>query len=774
MNYGVTVKGGVWPAAVMGKADDLKLFDKVNAVPNVPALRGDVVKMIDNSLTVKHLVQKGYGDLAYFDEGTETFLSKMKVTELEDVRVTAVDPKKAKITIAKKSYKVLADVDVESLLGMEVTAWVNDDDEIFFIDPDYDAVKIDIVKENVAKDATKIKLKLADASYKIADNVNVYINGETADLDDLKAGYYGYFVFNDDDQILYINVKYWNEVNAGVVTEVDTKNNIIHYFLLDDNDNELDLDEPDDGYVITLDGEKIDLEDIEVNDVIYVAEYDDMYHVVVVRNSVEGIVDKAKDDEVTIDGETYKVVGTTTYSIDEDKNIAVLDDANKIKDMVDEKAFAILDIAGELRHITSDVKATTDDIYGVVTKADDYNELVKIFANGSSKSYTIDGKIYEGNSANDSNKRTYTWLKDQTIDGTEAAYAIVRFALDKDGEIEDLFVLAKVDKNGGILDNYATTVVKSITITKFNDKHDTITAGDTYFVTSTTSIIDEIDDMDAVEWAKIEDKDVPGSGIGALIVSNSKNDAKLVIFKQGEYVKIVGDTDIYAVVLDKYYKGGDWKIKAAVHDGEETEYVLDSKSVTNIGEAIKFKLNSKDEIDTVIKFIYGDPISVAGGAITGKVTAKDGNYITIRGITYKADSLTLVYDVTDGLDEIEKASLSDIKANKTNVAVVAEGKAIKILYIISEDKVVTVDKTVVKDIAVDSLTVKVKLNIKNGDTVKLYLVDGTGADKAQRTFTATQDEVDKELTITATAGSYTLEIVVNGKVIESEAVRLRS
>ncbi|MFY9499678.1 MAG: S-layer homology domain-containing protein, partial [Tepidanaerobacteraceae bacterium] len=286
MNYGVTVEGGIWPAAVMGKADDLNLFDKVNAVPNVPALRGDVVKMIDNSLTIKHLVQKGYGDLAYYDEGTDTFLSKMKVTELEDVRVTAVDPKKAKITIAKKSYKVLADVDVESLLGMEVTAWVNDDDEIFFIDPDYDAVKIDIVKENVAKDATKIKLKLADASYKIADNVNVYINGETADLDDLKAGYYGYFVFNDDDQILYINVKYWNEVNAGVVTEVDTKNNIIHYFLLDDNDNELDLDEPDDGYVITLDGEKIDLEDIEVNDVIYVAEYDDMYHVVVVRNSV--------------------------------------------------------------------------------------------------------------------------------------------------------------------------------------------------------------------------------------------------------------------------------------------------------------------------------------------------------------------------------------------------------------------------------------------------------------------------------------------------------
>jgi hypothetical protein len=53
MNYGVTVEGAPWPAGVMGKADDLGLFDKVNALPDVPALRGDVVKMIDNCLNRK-------------------------------------------------------------------------------------------------------------------------------------------------------------------------------------------------------------------------------------------------------------------------------------------------------------------------------------------------------------------------------------------------------------------------------------------------------------------------------------------------------------------------------------------------------------------------------------------------------------------------------------------------------------------------------------------------------------------------------------------------
>ncbi|MGB4450566.1 MAG: S-layer homology domain-containing protein, partial [Tepidanaerobacteraceae bacterium] len=187
MNYGVTVEGGVWPAAVMGKADDLKLFDKVNAVPNVPALRGDVVKMIDNSLTIKHLVQKGYGDLAYYDEGTDTFLSKMKVDEI-DGRITSVDVKKNRVTITPDedeeditrptTYEVIDDsVDVDGLLGVEVTVWANDDDEVFFVDPDMDAVKVDVIDEDVAKDADEVALRIADDEFDVASNVKVYING---------------------------------------------------------------------------------------------------------------------------------------------------------------------------------------------------------------------------------------------------------------------------------------------------------------------------------------------------------------------------------------------------------------------------------------------------------------------------------------------------------------------------------------------------------------------------------------------------------------------
>jgi hypothetical protein len=695
MNYGVTVEGGQWPAAVMGKADDLKLFDKVNAVPNVPALRGDVVKMIDNSLTIKHLVQKGYGDLAYYDEGTDTFLSKMKVDEI-DGRITSVDVKKNRVTITPDedeeditrptTYEVIDDsVDVDGLLGVEVTVWANDDDEVFFVDPDMDAVKVDVIDEDVAKDADEVALRIADDEFDVASNVKVYINGESEDLEDLEAGMYGYFVFDDDDEIIYINVKDWNEVNAGVVTEVDE--NIISYFLETESESELDLEDPDDGYIIVLDGEAIDVDDIEKNDVIYVAEYDDMYYIIVVRNAVEGKVERIKDDEVKIDGKTYDVTNLTTYSLDEDDEIALYD-ADKAADLTGEEATAILDIAGDLRHITSAAEATSDEIFGVLTKVDVYNEVVKIFANGESKSYDIDGDIYKGDNVDAIKITDWDDLKAYT-DGTTADYAIVMFELNKDGEIEDLFVL------GGYKDNEFTAspnnndyTVKEYTIAEdgFDDKHDVIdtkTPKDAFFVKSTTKFIDEIDDMDDVKWEDIESKDVPANKVKAIIVSNDKGDAELVVFTKG-FSEIAEEEEL-GVVLDKFVEDGDWKATIAVYEGEEKDYLLDSKNDVNIGETIKFRVNSDNELTDIVKLMKESSGKLTGYDVAGLVENRDGSYITVNGVKYKADSLTLIYDVGDSIEDIDNAKLSDIKEDKSYIAMLTDGKLIKALYIVDAD-----------------------------------------------------------------------------------------
>ena len=385
MNYGVTVEGGQWPAAVMGKADDLKLFDKVNAVPNVPALRGDVVKMIDNSLTVNHLKQTGYGDFKQYeeDEGT-TFLSKLNVDEI-DGRVTAIDVKDNEITVTPDedeeditrptTYEVIDDsVDVDSLLGVEVTVWANDDDEVFFVDAKMEDVKIDIIDDVEDINDDKIGLKIADKTYKLDEHVFAFKNGEEVNLDELAEGMYGYFVF-EDNKILYINVKEWNEVEAGLVKEVEDE--LITYY---DGETETDIDltDPDDGYIITLNGEAIEADDIKANDVIYVAEYDDIYHIFVVRDTVEGELERIKSGEVRIDGKTYDVDALATFSPDENDNIYDYDvEDGKLEDMLGEDVVAILGLGGDVRHLVSDVETTSDDFYGILLKVDDYNDVVK-------------------------------------------------------------------------------------------------------------------------------------------------------------------------------------------------------------------------------------------------------------------------------------------------------------------------------------------------------------------------------------------------------------
>jgi len=219
----------------------------------------------------------------------------------------------------------------------------------------------------------------------------------------------------------------------------------------------------------------------------------------------------------------------------------------------------------------------------------------------------------------------------------------------------------------------------------FDDKHDTITAGsDTYFVTSSTVIIDEIDDIDVVKWDDIKEKSVPGSKAYAIFVTNSKNDAKLVVFVEG-FSEIAEDEEL-GVVLDKFIEDGKWRATIKVHKGEEADYRLDKKGDVEIGQVIKFTVKSDGKIAVTPVVTENGSGQAQGFDVTGLVSKKDGNYLTVNSVVYRADSYTLIYDVNDDdvLDDIAKASMTDIKAGKTNVGLIVEGKVIKVIYIVSE------------------------------------------------------------------------------------------
>ncbi|MGI6423973.1 MAG: S-layer homology domain-containing protein [Tepidanaerobacteraceae bacterium] len=393
MNYGVTVEGGVWPAAVMGKADDLGIFDKVNALPNVPALRGDVVKMIDNSLTVNHLKQTGFGDLTqYLEDVGVNFLSKMDVEELEDVRVTDIarvnnklDDDEIELTEYDKNgrvadsniYTLIADVNAEEIFGLEVDAWVNDDDEVFFVK--VKTAEKDILNDTVAKNtASKIELLVADDEYKVSSEAEIFVNfnleqmvievdeGEDEVLDLQNA--YGKIVL-DRGEIIFANFFMFED--NGVVTEVDDET--IKYFKDSDSIKRINLDDYDAYYIYDKNFKEAALEDISEDSAIFWFENDDdEIFIVVVNEKVEGELTKAKDSEITVDGKkikTSKVSNATISSNDNDDVVKFVATAGATEDLLGEDVIVILDVNGRVRHIVGDAETVSGTNYGIVTDA---------------------------------------------------------------------------------------------------------------------------------------------------------------------------------------------------------------------------------------------------------------------------------------------------------------------------------------------------------------------------------------------------------------------
>lgn len=719
MNYGVTVEGTVWPAGVMGKADDLGLLDGVSVSPNVPATRGAVVKMIDNSLTVKHLKQTGYGDLKSYEEGTDTFLSKMNVDEI-DCTVTNVDTADYKITVkpvdsdqpisGAKTYTVLdKTVDIESLLGMEATVWANDDDEIFYIDPNLDDVKVDVISD-VDTDNNKIDLKIADKTYKVDANADIYINGDADDINGLAADMYGSFRF-DGSTIVAINVKNFdvnNGLKAGLVKSVD--DNLITYYDEAGNENEIDLDDPDDGYVISLNGKAIQPDDIKANDVIYVADYNDMYHIIVVRDTVSGKLERVKDDSVQIAGKSYDTTDDTTYSPDENDNIyPYASDDSKLEDMLGSDTTAILDLGGDVRHVMSSVETTSDEFYGIALKVDDYNDVIKVLVGDESKSYDVnlDDDITDNAPAfaesgsypaHDANSIKDLGDLKPFVNDSKDQYAVVSFTLDKDGVINALTVYALGTTTGD------DSIAGEVKVTSFDKNDDTITAGGKkYIVNSDTTIYDNMSDQNVVKWDDIKDK-TSFNNVYAIIVSDSGK-AKLVVFTQN-FDSIKAEDTYLGVILDKYKDSdGDWAVTVSQYGGSEVDYKVNDKADQNVGDLVLYTLNSDNELTvagrvydgSVVDPNFGDPgVTPVSSKL---VVTKTSNSITIwdtdsdndgkvddnEKVTYSLSSKTLYFDVTgdNGPDYegIDTAAYRDIKAGSSKVSLMVDGGLVEVVFI---------------------------------------------------------------------------------------------
>lgn len=248
---------------------------------------------------------------------------------------------------------------------------------------DYKLIK-DSTKEyqlQMYKDAGRSKYD----TYKISSDADIYVNGKEYLTKDSK-GFTGFFdgkyvadnkvgkitlidateegKSSTDGKYDYVMVSYYVD---GVVDEVDAKSDKVTIYLDDCHNDitggkiELDLDDEDKDYNITLDGEAIKAEDLQEDDVISVA-YDvvdgfkdsDSYDIVVSRNTVEGKVSSVYtdanplDNEYTLDnGEVYKVAFDGAADLTSGNSYTLYLDAFgkvvKAEDLASTKKYALLE-----------------------------------------------------------------------------------------------------------------------------------------------------------------------------------------------------------------------------------------------------------------------------------------------------------------------------------------------------------------------------------------------------------------------------------------------
>ncbi len=762
MNYGVTVEGAPWPAGVMGKADDLGLFDDVNASPDVPAIRGDVVMMIDNSLDVGHLKQTGYGDLKQYEEDPDTtFLSKMKVDELEDARVTAIarvdsaleDDEIELTTYDSKGnaedsdvYTLLTDETPEALFGLKVDAWINDDDEIVFIDVATNAkdILLDTVTGTPKKE--EIELKVADDTFDVATDAEAYVNfSKVTDFSKITAGSYGKFV-RESGKIAFANLFDFDK--KGVVTEVD-KNIISFVDATSRDDDEIDLDDYDDVYVYNPDFSKADVKDIKEFSAIFFWEDDDEINIVVKNDSVEGNVDSVKADSIKIDGTWYDKGDNAIVTLDKGDTYDIWEEKlDIVEDFVDEDVTAVLDLNGEVMLVTGAAKATSGDLYGIVTYAKDgrYVTLTVFNKDGEEVDYTAESST---------EFRELVGLEYYNkVDSTPPlSYAALKYKLTSDSEIaKEKSVVSKITGMTATVDNSKTF---SGNLTKDSDKKN-ITVGDkTFYIASDTVIMQALNTDGELDPSLITaDKFISlsiNSNNQALVFGEAGKDADFIVMLNKDFKGAEEDL-YYGVVTDTPYKsGGSYYATINVFGEGEKDYKIDDAADFPKAKVVCFKFNNKGEA------------TIYRNAVTNAEYSYDDGYVKIKdtGKTYKVDSSAILYSLDDSSKIDKKISRTTLKNYKyinyvlddsgILVAATVSGKATDvtpptptgtITYIDADGK--AVDKVTVA--AGTALNLDVKFNNTTDKNITLELTGATPPDSIKYTIA----KADGSILVTAT------------------------
>jgi len=657
MKYGVTVEGGVWPNAVLAKAADLKLTKGLSVAANAPIPRGDVAKLVDNALDVPTMVQVSWGDTQMWQPTGDTLLQKLGYEEIEGLvfEVAAVNDSlkdnQIRVKIEKDEfgkYNLIESYKPGDYFGLDVKVWVNDDDEAVFIEPVTKAENViyDRVDGNVGSGKI-VTLLVKEKDYKEhADEATIYINGELKSFGDLKDGYFGKFVLKDN-RVWFADVyklASGDGSNGAIVKSIDGET--VKYITSSDTEKKLRLGDAD-SYVLYKDGKEIALSDVKADDVLYWFKDGDDYIIFVAGTKLEGELEKVRRDSIVIDGEKYslssdKGTGITTVSSDDDDSVDLYADADTmLEDLGGEEVVVLLDLHGYVRHIRGDAESTST-VRGVALNWwKTGTGYIKVFTSkGEKVTYEFD-KLTTYRKFTDSGSGNW----DAGAEPAAGSVYAVKLTLNADGEVKEVKDLQisttandigvkKIDKNGYLMINNT-------------DKR--------IYVTDSTVFIDaatDKDDPEIVSWDSVKDSKNLDVKVLVLDGGGTADEAKLVVFTKN-FTDIKPTSVKYAVVTDQWSHRGDTMITLHTVGGEEEDFEAVGKEVYHEkGAMVVYRVNAKGQADIRAGVAKADRAPF-------EVKKVDGRWIEPEsGSKIRVASNAIVYDATDGLDEVDLGDIS--------------------------------------------------------------------------------------------------------------------
>jgi hypothetical protein len=739
---------GTWPGNYVAKAADEGITDDVVFSPKGTADRGSMAVMVNNTLDADVVRVDEYGTLT----GTEITYRKVEVSLLEeklDIKKydslrfvknqrldDTLDSDEVVFMATKNDTKLLTNeedkgeefsaveiadsVDTEALLGMKVKAYVNDDDEVVYMEKDgTEKVVIDMIDAIDKEDDDDITLFTLDNEFQLDTNAKAFVAGVNDDIktvndaDDFAPGNLGRFVVSGDEIVFADVVTADVTDNTGmVVTDLD-KNNMEITGIVGDgaseptDDKVIDLEDDYDEHIIVnaVTRESLSFDDIAVDDVVYVTaqeiDGDDYAIVHVVKNNkVEGELGRYKSDEIKIDDTTYElsVIGEentwATFSVNENDDVesyaAKFDDDELIKDAYGENIVAITDAVGRVIHFSTDAEATSEDLYGVVDKVYDQGERVKLYLASEDDTVTYD-------------------VEDDDDAANLVKGQFIKFKLNKDGEIAEDEVEIYDGDVYQVKDEFGKDTIETEDGTTFSVDEDStilVNAPDgTGFDDDALTGQSDIDDLELVKWSDIAEDDSDAQFV-AFFDANKELDAVLFV----KEVDSVSDEEAVYVV-DTFKSNGDKVAEVDFYGTGIEELVVDSASEDDIEDEMVAVV--KKQSDGEIEFISFDD-SEDFELVSGTVTEKDGDFIYVNDDEdngYKLSTSTVVYD------EDDKKSKSNISEGDFVDLVVEDGRNVRVVELLEEEPVPVLPAEKVENM-IDDLPTVANLTLDDAEDVE--------------------------------------------------------